>query len=78
MLVANTYEYSNENPYRIMTLKLTGQEVGAMQFAIRREIDRLQQYIWDNPNYSWRDKDIANLKTLKSVLMDLHDNTIKP
>lgn len=78
MLIANTYEYSNPNAYRIMTLKLTGEETGAIQFAIRREIDRLQQYILDNPSYSWRDRDIANMKALKSVLEDLHDNTIKP
>ena len=78
MLLVNTYQYSNLNAYRIMTLKLTGEETVAIQFAIRREIDRLQQYILDNPSYSWRDRDIANMKALKSVLADLHDNTIKP
>ncbi|MFO8111463.1 MAG: hypothetical protein R6T92_03040 [Desulfosalsimonadaceae bacterium] len=80
MLVANTYEYSKmtDNAYRIMTLKLTGEEVASMQFALRREINRLQAYILDNPKYGWRDRDIANLKTLKSLLEDLHDGTIKP
>lgn len=80
MLVKNTYTYSNitDNAYRIMTLKLTGLEVTALQLAIRREIDRLQQYIQAMPEYSFRDRDIANMKTLKSLLGDLHDNTIKP
>lgn len=74
MVTMNTYD----NLYRIMTLKMTGLEVSALQFAIRREIDRLQTYILEHTDYSWRDTDIANMKALKSLIGDLHDHNIKP
>ena len=74
MVVKNTYE----NNYRIMTLKLTGPEVAVLQHAIRREIGRLNEYLQENKNYSYRDTDIANMKMLMSLIADLHDYTIKP
>jgi len=74
MVLKNTYE----NNYRIMTLKLTGPEVAVLQHAIRREIGRINEYIQENQNYSYRDTDIANMKMLMSLIADLHDHTIKP
>ena len=74
MVLKNTYE----NNYRIMTLKLTGPEVAVLQHAIRREIARLNEYIQDNKDYTWRQDDIATMKMLMSLIADLHDHTIKP
>ena len=86
MITQNTYS----NDYRIMTFKLTGREVTAVQHAIRREIARLNEYIQNEENYRWnkndpstvdnnfRNDDIATMKMLMSLIADLHDHTIKP
>ena len=74
MITQNTYS----NDYRIMTLKLTGHEVTAVQHAIRREIGRLNEYIQEHKDYTWRQDDIATMKMLMSLIADLHDHTIKP
>ena len=74
MITQNTYS----NDYRIMTFKLTGHEVTAVQHAIRREIARLNEYIQEHKDYTWRQDDIATMKMLMSLIADLHDHTIKP
>ena len=61
-----------------MTLKLTGPEVAVLQHAIRREIGRLNEYIQEHKDYTWRQDDIATMKMLMSLIADLHDYTIKP
>lgn len=74
MLIKNVYD----NQYRIMTLKLTSEEVTALQFAIRREIMRIDEFTTKIKDYSWRNKDIEHMKMLKSLHMDFYDHTIKP
>jgi len=64
--------------YREMTFRWTGEESAALAFAIHREIERIDKFIKANPDYIFRDLDIANAKMLKSTLMDLHNYTIKP
>lgn len=74
MLVKQTFT----EKYREMTFRWTGEEAAAVAFAIRREIYRLDEYLKANPDYTYREMDIANAKMLKSTLMDLNNYTIKP